>query len=456
MTKIEFVFEINRNKVILIQIYEKIKDNILSGIYKYGDKLPSIRKASEILGVSKSSIIDAYFQLCTEGYIENIPYKGYYICKISSIKKYFSDTYFDYKQDNVIYINDAIDKNALPTEIWKKNYAKVLQDDNLDLTTLGDEQGEYELREAIADFIRTHRGCNVIQSQIIIASGIQSLLSLLIKITNYKFAFLEDPGYKKAQYIFEDYNVDFKKIPVYENGIELKDLENKKNSLIYVSPSYQYPMGSLMPIDKRLDLINYANENNCLIVEDDYASIIRYDSKPISALQGLDIYDNTIYLGSFSKTFSPSMRISFMVLPKKLLNKYYQIKNKYTHSCSKTEQLTLARIISNGNMEKHLRKINNIYKQKNQLITKYIKENYGDKLIVKSSQSGFHLILSCKTSRNLDFTEDFKDEFLLLDVIEFKDNNLLFSFSYSGLDNDEIPNVIDKIAKILLIDEISF
>lgn len=451
MALIDFIFEINREKIILTQIYEKIKDNILTGIYKHGDKLPSIRKASGILQVSKSSVIDAYFQLCTEGYIENVPRKGYYICKISTVKKENFNIDLDYKQDHVVYINDAIDKNAFSKDIWKKSYNKVLHNDNLDLGTLGDEQGEYELRCAIADFIRTHRGCSANYCQIIVASGIQNLLSMLVKITKskYNFVFLEDPGYKKAEYIFEDFSIPFEKIPVYENGIITDDLQKKENSLIYVSPSYQYPMGNLMPVDKRLDLINYANTHNCLIIEDDYASIIRYDSKPISALQGLDSFDNTVYLGSFSKTFLPSLRISFMVLPKKLLADYYSIKEKYTHTCSKLEQLTLASIIKSGQMEKHLRKINNIYKQKNQIITKYIKDNYKKSLIVRSSQSGFHLILSCKTFRDKSFLEDLKNEFLLVDIIEFKDDNLLFSFSYSGLENDEIPWAVDKLVEVL-------
>ncbi len=453
MDKIEFMFDIEKKSVehINTQIYKKIKSAILDGIYKHGDRLPSVRLASNKLAVSKSSIISAYFQLSTEGYIENIPYKGFFVCKVTGVKKEIISYDLDYKENNIIYINDSIDKQAFPKEVWKKFYTQTLQDESIDLCIQGDEQGEYELRLAIANFIRTNRSCNVNPEQIVIGSGIQNLISMLIKIVSakYSLAFLENPCYKKVEFVFEDLKFPIKKLSVKDSGINIDDLNETKESLIYTSPSYQYPMGNLMPIDKRFELINYAKDHDCLIIEDDYASSIRYDSKPISSLQSLDPYDNTVYLGSFSKTFLPSLRISFMVLPKKILADYFIIKSRYTHSCSKLEQLTLAKIISKGIMTKHLKKINNIYKLKNQTISRYIRNNYSDKLVVHNNQSGFHIILSCKANLNENFLEDFKNEFLLIDVIEIKDDRMIFLFSYSGLTREEIPQSVDKIVEIL-------
>lgn len=453
MREIDYLFEIDKNSLTQIstQIYEHIKAEILSGRYKFGDKLPSVRTSAKNLNVSNSSIISAFFQLTTEGFTENVPYKGYFVCNIAKIKNEKSNYELEFIENNISYINDAIDYNAFPREIWKKNYSKILYNNDIDLTITGDEQGELELRQAIADFVRIHRGCNTSPEQIIVASGIQTLVSMLIRITSgeYSTVFLEYPSYKKVEYVFNDYKIPVKKLKVYDDGINIDELNNMKKMYIYTSPSYQYPLGNLMSVGKRYELIEYANKNNCLILEDDYASIIRYDSKPISSLQGLDIYDNTVYFGSFSKTFLPSLRISFMVLPKKCLPKYYEIKSKYTHTCSKLEQLCLAQIIKNGYMEKHLKRINNIYKQKNQLITKYIKDNYKNRLTVHNSQSGFHIILSCKTDRDISFMQDFKDQFLLIDIIEFINGNLTFLFSYSGLTLTEIPKITDIIARIL-------
>ncbi len=450
----EFLFEINRNKntQISTQIYENIKKAILNAEYVYGDKLPSVRMACELLGVSKSSVISAYFQLNTEGFIKNIACKGYYVSNISKFEDKNYEFDLEYKENNIIYINDAIDKRAVSKDIWKKHYNKMLSDESIDLSIQGDEQGELELREAVADYVRAHRGCKVGAHQIIIASGIQTLIAMLVKIcsASYEHAYLESPGYKKAQYVFEDYKVPIKKISVNENGINIEDIKHKK-SFIYVSPSFQYPMGNSMTIDKRHELIKYAESSKSLIIEDDYAATIRYDSKPISSLMGLDIYDNTVYLGSFSKTFLPSLRISFMILPSKLLPSYFALKAKYTHTCSKLDQLTLASIISGGFMEKHLKKINALYKQKNLVITKYIKEHYKNKLIVNNSQSGFHIILSCKTKRAYETKEELKNEFLLIDIISYENENLTFLLSYSGLDVEEIPQIVDKIAKLLCL-----
>ncbi len=453
MNEIEFLFELNRNDDthISVQLYENIKKYILNGTYKYKDKLPSIRKACTILSVSKSTVISAYFQLCTEGYVNNFAGKGYFIAKISSIKE--EKPVFDlrYKEKHISYINDAIDDNAFPKELWKKQYIKTLNKQDLDLTIQGDEQGEYELRSAVASFIRTHRGCKLTAEQVIIASGIQTLISMLIIMTKKKYnhAFLESPGYKKVEYIFNNYGIDVTKLSVNKDGINVEEIKAEKNSLIYVSPCYQYPLGGIMSAEKRLQLINSAHKTNSLIIEDDYASIIRYDSKPISSLQGMDLYDNTVYLGSFSKTFLPSLRISFMVIPKKLLPIYYEIKHRYTHTCSKPEQLTLASIISSGYMEKHLKKINNIYKTKNAIITKYIQKKYKNKLILQDSNSGFHIVFKCSKPININFNEELKNEFLLLETVDEDEKSIMFSFSYSGINAEEIPSTIDKLVKIL-------
>ncbi|MFI3115689.1 MAG: PLP-dependent aminotransferase family protein [Clostridia bacterium] len=455
MKKVRFLFSVDKNikDTIVTQIYEKIKKDILNSEIKYGDMLPSIRSASCDLQVSKTSIISAYLQLVTEGFIENIPQKGYLVCKIDAINKETLSFDLEFREKNISYINDSIDKNSFSRSLWKKYYNNVILDENVDLTNLGDEQGELELRIAIANFVRTYRGSNCSPEQIVIASGIQTLLQILIRTTNtdYTKAVLEYPCYKKVEYVFLDQNYEIKNLPVEENGISINMLENVEKALIYVSPSHQYPLGKVMSIDKRLELILHAKNKNCLIIEDDYASIIRYESKPISSLQGLDNFGNTVYLGSFSKTFLPSLRISFMILPQKYVQKYYEIKSRYTHTTSKIEQLALAKFISDGQMHKHMKRINNIYRQKNTIISNYIKKNYPNRLFIENSDSGFHFIFKCKTKRDISFLEEFKDEFLAIDIISFEKEDLTFLFSYSGLENEEIPYILDKMVKILHI-----
>lgn len=453
MRKIQFLFSINHKEKLTLseQTYNNIKVNILNSTYKTNELLPSIRSACAQLSVSKSTIISAYFQLVTEGYITNIPQKGYKICKINNIPSLEADKNLDFIDKNIFFINDNIDKESFSRTNWKKYYNQILLDKNIDLTSLGDEQGEFELRHAISNFVRVNRGTNCNADQIIIGSGIQNLMQILISLSKdeTKKVAIEDPGYEKIEHIFEDFSYKINKIPIKNDGYDIESIKKIKNSLIYTSPSYQYPLGKVMTIDKRLTLIDHAEKNNCYIIEDDYASTIRYNARPIASLQSLDKYKNTIYLGSFSKTFLPSLRISFMILPNKLLDNYYKIKSKYTHTTSKIDQLVLAKFISKGEMNKHLKKINTIYKTKNQIISNYIKEKYSKNIKILNNESGFHMVLQCKTTKNNSFINELEDEFLKIDIISQKDNILVFLFSYSGLENDEIPEIIDKLVKIL-------
>ena len=455
MEKIQFNFRIDKKNNITLtnQLIENIKNAILKGGFKSHDKLPSIRVASNTLDVSKSVIINAYLQLVTEGFIENIEKKGFYISHIKKEVVSNLDYDLEYNEDNIQFINDGIDKNCFDNSLWKKYYNNVLFDENIDLLNAGDEQGEFELRHAISNFIKANRGLKCTPQQIIIGSGIQTLLEMIIRVVGkeYNKVALESPGYKKAKFIFEDYNFNITNLPVLDDGVDLNALEGIEKALIYTSPAYQYPMGKVMSIDKRLELIHHANEKDCLIIEDDYASTIRYEVKPVPSLQGLDFYDNTMYIGSFSKTLLPSLRISFMVMPKKYLKRYYNIKSKYTNTCSKIAQIALANFIKEGQFEKHLKRINKIYKQKNIIISNYIKNNYGNKLIIKNNESGFHMILEYKASVKIDIIKQFHDEFLNIEIINTQNNEFTFLFNYTGIKNEEIPIIIEKMAKILHI-----
>ena len=204
-------------------------------------------------------------------------------------------------------------------------------------------------------------------SQIIIGAGIQYLLSILCSLLRDKhhdIAF-EYPGFNQAKNVFEDYNMDIIPIPVLKEGIDIEKLKKSKVKMVYLSPSHQYPTGSVMPIDKRIEILNWAQENNSIIIEDDYDCLIRYESRPIPALQGLDKAGHVIYLGSFSKILLPSIRISYMILPLDILENYKWIKARYSQTSSKIEQLTLTKFMAEGYLEKHLRKIRKLYYKKN-------------------------------------------------------------------------------------------
>jgi GntR family transcriptional regulator/MocR family aminotransferase len=241
-----------------------------------------------------------------------------------------------------------------------------------------------------------------------------------------------------------------KHIPVTDNGFPISSLIESNAKLVYISPSHQYPLGTIMPINKRMELLDWAYKNNGLIIEDDYDAIIRYGGMPIPCLQGLDKNDRVIYLGSFSKMLLPSLRISFIIIPKNLLAKYYIIKSRYTQSTSKVDQLVLANFMKDGYMLKHLRKIKRIYRKKNLLLTNSIVEKFNNKIDIINSDSGLHIVCEATTNKSvIKINEDSKKSKILLNIVTSKENKIIFSLNYSGINLNKISEFTDILGKVL-------
>ena len=457
--KLHFSILIDKNNKtpLYIQLYDYIKNEIVNNSFKANYKLPSIREAASILNISKTTIENTYNQLIVEGYIENVPKKGFYINDIGSYKysKEFTPSHSLEKSvsNEYIYKNNGADSTSFNINVWKKLYNKTLSEGITNIYTSGSVQGEYELRYEISEFVNNLRGGKTIPEQIIVGAGIQYLLGILTGMikNDYSCVAIETPGFKKAEYIFEDYMFTINHIPVSKDSLSIESLYNSKSKLLYVSPSHQYPLGNVMPINKRLELLNWAYSVNGLIIEDDYDGIIRYDGMPIPCLQGLDNNDCVIYLGSFSKTLLPSLRISYMIIPKKLISVYQNIKYKYTQSTSKIDQIVLSLFMKEGHITKHLRRIRRIYKKKNTLITNYINQNYSNKVTILNSDSGFHLALEAFTIKTVDeILKECKKNNILIEIINTTSNKILLSLNYSGINNDNLYSFIDLLMQSIL------
>lgn len=450
------VFDKKSNTALYIQLYEYIKSEITTGLLKPDSKLPSIREASTTLKLSKTTIENAYSQLVAEGYIDNLPKRGYFVCNLSDYTFKENSTHHksNYNQTPEFqYINDGVDNDSFDILTWKRLYNKVISDSDTHIYNNGSIQGEVELREEIADFVNTMRGGHTSSDQVIVGAGVQYLLGILIGIikNDYNTVAVETPGYSKAEFIFEDYLFNVKHIPVTDNGFPISYLIDSNAKLVYISPSHQYPLGTIMPINKRMELLDWAYKNNGLIIEDDYDAIIRYGGMPIPCLQGLDKNDRVIYLGSFSKMLLPSLRISFMIIPKNLLATYYSIKSRYTQSTSKIDQMVLANFMKEGYMLKHLRKIKRIYRKKNLLLTNSIIEQFKNKIEIINSDSGLHIVCEATTNKSvLKIKEDSKKNNLLLNIISNHENKIIFSLNYSGINLNKITEFTDILGNVLL------
>jgi GntR family transcriptional regulator/MocR family aminotransferase len=388
-----------------VQLYQFIKNEICTGVIVTGTRLPSIRQLSSYLKVSRNTVDSAYQQLITEGYVESRPRSGLFvmsveftipaqqvlppIVKVNNTDK--RDIEIDFRYGNV-------DSVHFPFAIWKKLTLRCLSSDQYNLFTYGDPQGEYELRLEIAKYLRYSRGVSCSPEQVVIGSGIQqlmSLLSLLIKQDRYTVA-IEDPGYDGVRSVFERHGFHVKPIPLDEQGIKVNTLYNSKASVVYVTPSHQFPCGMIMPYSRRMQLLKWAEERDGIIIEDDYDGEFRYVGNPIPALQGLTLNNNVVYAGSFSKSFLPSIRMGYMILPMSLLERYKQDFGLYDHPVSIIHQMTLHQFMEQGHWERHIRRMRNLYQKKQALLIREIKSCLGDIVSITGNDAGLHILLEVR------------------------------------------------------------
>ena len=369
----------NDNTPIYTQIYREIKKAIENGCIQGEEKLPSVRKICVDLGVSKTTVETAYNALSAEGYITNVPQKGYYVEKGIIIESKINNKKTEDKKPEKIYKFDfsgkGIDKNISNVKEWRKYVKDVLNKDYL-LNTYSENQGEVELRKALAKYAFSSRGVKTEYNNIVVGSGSQTLIYILCGLLGLgKTVAMERNSFPQAEQVFSDFEYNIEYTECDSKGITVESLEKYKPDIILINPNYCTNGVSGMPITRKLEIINYAEKHNAIILEDDYNGELRYKSHPSACLQSYGT-NCTIYIGSFSRILLPSMRISFMCLNEKLLNKYLMTKDNYNQTTSKIEQLALAEYINDGKLEKHLRKLRRYYNTKSDLMKNCIEKHF--------------------------------------------------------------------------------
>ncbi|MCG8485688.1 MAG: PLP-dependent aminotransferase family protein, partial [Clostridia bacterium] len=263
------------------------------------------------------------------------------------------------------------------------------------LSSYNEPKGEIGLRIEIMKYLNQYRGIRCNPEQIIICSGTQPCLNLLCQLFKNDFNHLamEDPGYDGARYVFENLGYQVIPIDVKRDGIDITQLARTSAKLLYITPSHQFPMGCVTSIQKRLKLLDWAVKNEGIIIEDDYDSELRYSGRPIPSLQCNDFNERVVYIGTFSKSLSPALRMSYMVLPKRLLNQYNTVFTEYESSVPWLNQKTLELFMREGHWENHLRKICLSNKKKHDLLVKTIEKCMGDRVTVHGKNAGLHILL---------------------------------------------------------------
>lgn len=408
------MIELNTKSAIPLyeQIYEYIKKEIQTGKLPFNDRLPSTRLLSKNLQVSRSTVDLAYEQLVSEGYIQSIPCKGYFVCQIEGLYQIsHSKELEDYEIEKSIeqmeydFSPNGIDLMNFPYNVWRKITKNALLEDNRELFQLGSPLGELALRKTISNYLHQARGVNCLPSQIVLGAGNDYLLMILSQIIgNDHVIAMENPTYKQAYQTFRNLKYKVNCVGLDKNGMNVEDLNETDSNIAYVMPSHQFPLGIVMPIKRRMELLNWAStKENRYIIEDDYDSEFRYKGKPIPSLQGYDRNDKVIYMGTFSKSIAPAIRVSYMVLPKDLMKRY----NKhgfYASTVSRIDQTILDHFINEGYYERHLNKMRAIYKNKHDILMNELK-NMKHIHSISGENAGVHILVH--------FPEKFSEEFLI-------------------------------------------
>ena len=383
------------------QIYDYIKTDIQSGRIPYGEKLPSTRFLSKHLEVSRSTVELAYEQLLSEGYIESVPYKGFFVAQIDELYHLKKDKPQPQRERKEArryrydFTPNGVDLKSFPYNVWRKLSKDILMDDRTELFRSGDSQGEYGFRSAICSYLYQARGVDCTPDQIIVGAGSDYILMLLGMILgmDHTIAF-EDPTYKQAYRMAGGMSYNCIPVSMDKNGMKVTELEKSGADIAYVTPSHQYPTGVIMPIRRRMELLKWACEaQGRYIVEDDYDSEFRYKGKPIPALKGYDASDKVIYLGTFSKSIAPAIRLSYMVLPKPLLEAYEQKARFVNSTVSKVDQLIVQKFIEEGYYERHLNKTRALYKSRHDVLIEELRP-MADICTISGENAGVHLLLT--------------------------------------------------------------
>lgn len=475
-------------------LYKLIKNDITAGILPAGYKLPSKRSFAKNLNISTITVENAYAQLVAEGYIYSIPKKGYFVSRLKDsfirpLYTHASDTQAasscspgeplhaaskvcaaineTSKSDPLSaepsvpliadFINNNINQESFPFTIWAKLMRETLADKREKLMTATPGIGSPELRAAIAKHLQDFRGMNVNPEHIIVGAGTEYLYSIIIQLLGRELTYaVEEPGYRKISHVYSSNDVKLCYIPLDKTGIDLAALEGSGADVLHLSPSHHFPTGIVTPVSKRYELLGWAARaahNQRYIIEDDYDSEFRLMGRPIPSLQSIDVMERVIYMNSFSKSLTSTIRISYMILPSHLMVRYRQLLSFYACTVSTFEQYTLTRFISEGYFEKHINRMRNYYRNLRDILVSSIKNSsIAPICTIMEEDAGLHFLLKIDTLlTDAEIKTRAKKKGILVSCLsdyyhtpEDAQQHILI-INYSGLDETAVTSAVEAL-----------
>lgn len=440
-------------------LYECIKNDIIHQKIQPHEKLPSKRAFAKNQNVSLITVENAYHQLLLEGYIYAKERKGYFVSELHypHYISHHTPNFSSIPQQNyrIDLKSNTVASSQFPFSTWSKITRQILSSQSQELLSRSPNQGCESLRRAICLHLYAFCGMNVLPEQIIIGAGSEYLYNLVIQLLGHdKIYALENPGHQSISKVYHINHVTYHPIPLDSQGIDMKNLYVSQAQIVHISPQHHFPTGITMPIQRRLELLKWA-QNDHYIIEDDYDSEFRMRGKPLSPLFQIDQNERVIYMNTFSKTLAPSFRISYMILPAHLVEIFQQKLGFYACSVSLLEQVILAKFIEDHHFEKHINRMRNYYKSiRDAFLSQLSQSPVFSKIQITEENAGLHFLLHYSLADSdqtiLKKAQEIGLNISMLSQFYHQPQDLhTLVINYSGLALEDIPIAMELLCQLL-------
>ena len=402
------------------QIYDSLRDQILNGTLREGDKVPSIRSLTKDLGVSHATVERAYQQLALEGYVQNVPRSGFVVTHIdidyfteASLKNCLDQGKEDLmpassefreecqRVDEALYnfAYTSLKAGSFPRRLWAKLYAEVLADmADEDLVNYYHSEEPCLLQVQVAHYLQRARGVRCRPSQVILMPGTESVLSslmqLFLKLDGLFVLGHEVPGFDVMTAVAQRFQIPMVPLPVEKgSGKYMCAVRRQNPHLVFATPSHQFPTGAMMDVDTRVELLRWAEKQRAYIIEDDSCNEYRYETRAIPSLQSLDHNDRVIYVGNFSKALSPGLRLAYVVLPPRLLKEWGKLFTFSSDAVPYISREVVGLYMQRGHWDSHLRRMVAGNRRRHDALVAAFDQEFGNRVTLLGKDSGMHLFV---------------------------------------------------------------
>lgn len=403
-------FDTSDTRPLYEQLYHYLRQAIERGQLQAGEKLPSKRQLAADAHLSVVTVETAYSQLVAEGYLRSENRRGFFVQQAArdhlepvpapapspAVQSHPPVYRYD-------FTTNGVEAESFPFATWAKLTREVLARRDSALLASAPPQGVLELRQAIVRHLYHFRGVQVTPEQIVVGAGSEFLTTLLVQLLGREGGYaVEDPGYQKTALIFSHCGTDVRPVAVDEQGLNVEALRRSGARVAHVTPSHHFPTGVVMPVSRRQELLDWASEGpDRYIIEDDYDAEFRLTGRPIPALQGMDRRNRVIYLNTFTKSLAPSLRISYMVLPSDLAERYRREFLFYSSTVPSFEQHILALFMERGHLERHISRTRKRYRsRRNALLQAAERSGLTRFASIQGENAGLHLLLTVHNGRS--------------------------------------------------------